>query len=42
MRQDPDNEYLRLTLRPGWAALQLLRQRASAEWTELLKPKHNI
>ena len=35
--QDPDNEYLRLTLRPAWQALQLMRGRTAREWSELLQ-----
>ena len=35
--QDPDNEYLRLTLRPGWRALQLMRGKATHEWSEALR-----
>ena len=35
--QDPDNEYLRLTLRPAWRALQLLRSKTAREWSELVQ-----
>jgi len=36
--KDPDNEYLKLTLLPGWKALQQMRARSNDEWTKLLKP----
>ena len=32
--QEPDNAYLRLTLQPGWRALQLLR--AADDWFRTL------
>ena len=35
--QDPENEYLRLTLRPAWQALQMMRGRTAREWSELLQ-----
>ena len=35
--QDPTNEYLRLTLQPGWKALKELRQTPAAELTEALR-----
>jgi len=35
--KDPDNEYLKLTLLPGWKALQQLRAVPSTEWTPRLK-----
>ena len=35
--QDPENEYLRLTLRPAWQALQTMRVRTAREWSELLQ-----
>lgn len=35
--QDPENEYLRLTLAPGWRALQMMRATPAAEWEALLR-----
>jgi len=35
--KDPDNEYLKLTLVPGWKALQGMRSVPSPKWTELLQ-----
>ena len=36
--QDPSNEYLRLTLAPGWRALQRWRATPHAEWALGLRP----
>jgi hydroxylysine kinase len=37
--KDPDNEYLRLTLEPGWKALKTWRSINSTECTQLLRKK---
>merc|ERR1712113_740313 len=35
--KDPENEYLKLTLVPGWKALSALRSRPATEWTSMLR-----
>ena len=35
--KDPENEYLRLTLLPGWKALQQLRAMPAQRFGELLR-----
>ncbi|KAL3909164.1 MAG: hypothetical protein SGPRY_009523 [Prymnesium sp.] len=36
--KDPHNEYLKLTLIPGWKALQKMRATSNDQWTQMLKP----
>ena len=37
---DPGDAYLRLTLAPGWRALQMMRATPAAEWEALLRADH--